>query len=212
MSLTGVRIGLPLLAFVLYWFTAPRAITLEDAGLFQMSCQLGGFAHPPGYPLFAMACQALFLLPVDNPILLGNLISASYAAIAVWLLFEACRLLELDTISSLFAATTYAMFGMFWSQAIIIEVYSLNAMLFMTSLWLCLRYQQRGDLRDWYLLVVIVSLSLTNHWPLVILSGPCLLLILAQQPDSLLTPLRQWYFSLMLLAAGLLPYLWLLQT
>ncbi len=212
MRLTGVRIGLPLLAFVVYWFSAPRTITLEDAGLFQMTCQLGGFGHPPGYPLFALACQALFLLPVDNPILLGNLISAFYAAVAVGLLFEVCRQLGLNLVSSLFAASTYALSGMFWSQAIIIEVYSLNAMLFMASLWLCLRYQQGGSMRDWYALVLVVSLSLANHWPLIILSGPSLLLILLQQPERFLTPLRQWYFSLLLVLAGLSPYLLLLQS
>ena len=37
---------------ILYLFTTPRVVVLEDDGLFLMVAKHLGIAHPPGYPLF----------------------------------------------------------------------------------------------------------------------------------------------------------------
>ena len=59
-------------AFVLYLRTMPRTITLEDAGLFQMVCHIGGISHPPGYPTFTLFCQGLVAISPLPPIISVN--------------------------------------------------------------------------------------------------------------------------------------------
>ncbi|HXK55440.1 MAG TPA: hypothetical protein PLZ16_02230, partial [Gammaproteobacteria bacterium] len=66
----AVVIGISLLLFVA---TMPESITLEDAGMFQMICHLGGIAHPPGYPLFTQLCSRMMMSPTVTA---GNMVSA----------------------------------------------------------------------------------------------------------------------------------------
>ena len=75
------------LALAAYLITMPRLITLEDAGLFQMVCHVGGIGHPPGYPLFTLLCQQLIL---QDSVFSGNLISVMFAVAAVMVFFS-CR-------------------------------------------------------------------------------------------------------------------------
>ena len=76
------------LALAAYLITMPRLITLEDAGLFQMVCHVGGIGHPPGYPLFTLLCQQLTL---QDSVFNGNLISVMFAVGAVMVFFFGCR-------------------------------------------------------------------------------------------------------------------------
>jgi len=212
--LSAARLCIPLLVFALYYLTAPRTITLEDAGLFQLSCELGGFSHPPGYPLFSLLCQGFFLIPTDNPVLMGNLLSSVFAALAVLMLFELCRTLKLSTSESTFAALCYGTSGVFWSQAIIIEVYSLNALLFISACWAALRFNQSENTRYFYLLVLFTGLGLSNHWPLMVLTGPCLILIILGKPQlvfSLAKNIKALVTATIILLFSLSPYLLLWQ-
>ena len=68
------------IAAFLYVSTMPRSITLEDAGLFQMVCHLGGISHPPGYPLFTLLCNQM---TVATSVIAGNLISVVFALLAI---------------------------------------------------------------------------------------------------------------------------------
>jgi len=208
-----LSIGLPLL---LYWLTLPRALTLEDAGLFQMVCHEGGISHPPGYPLFTLACQAFVPLTwFDNPIIPGNLLSAIFAASACGMLFLIAECLGLARIYALIVALAYAASNAFWSQAIIVEVYSLGVLTFLVCFYFGLRFGNDGR-RHWlYCLAFSYGFALSNHWPVVVLSSPAILLVLLQQwprfLDCLKSPLF-WLVSFGLFLLGLTPYLSLLQA
>ena len=77
------------------------------------------------------------------------------------------------TATWLFAASEH-----FWSQAIIAEVYTLNV-LFCFFLYALLLYGIRQPHRTgiWIAAAVVYGLSLTNHWPLMVLSTPGLMLL-----------------------------------
>ncbi|HKI73810.1 MAG TPA: DUF2723 domain-containing protein, partial [Pseudomonadales bacterium] len=116
------RLAPPLAIFVLslatFVLTMPRTITLEDGGLFQMVCHLGGIAHPPGYPLFTVLCRAM----VHSPdVMAGNLVSAVFGALAATVFFEVARLIRNDIAFAWVASLAWAWSATFWSQAIIIE-------------------------------------------------------------------------------------------
>ena len=208
----AAALGLALAALAVYALTMPRAITLEDAGLFQMVCALGGIGHPPGYPLFTVSCQAMGLLPMD-PVLRGNLTSAFFAAGAVGLLFVVARQILGSTRSGALVAVVYMLSDTFWSQAIIIEVYSLAVLMFLMTWLLVMGFVRTGAQRYWYGAAFCAGLGLANHWPLMILSAPALIVSLY--------PVRQAAFAMCLapgrllasiacFGAGLAPYLTLL--
>ncbi|MFN3238502.1 MAG: protein O-mannosyl-transferase family [Pseudomonadales bacterium] len=194
----------------LYLLTMPRLITLEDAGIFQMVCHLGGISHPPGYPLFTGLCQ---LLTFGNGTWSGNLMSVYFALAAVATLYYVVLELTDDSLVALLAAAAYGVTRCLWSQAIIIEVYSLAAFQFLFCWWLLLRFVKTEKTNYWYALCFCAGLSLTNHWPLFVLSSLGFVGLLAYHLQTflrLLTP-RIVFLSLCLLLLGLTPYLYLFQ-
>ena len=209
----GLSIALPL---VLYWLTLPRSLTLEDAGLFQLVCHQGGISHPPGYPLFTLACQGFVALAwFENPIIPGNLLSAIFAAGACGVLFSIVQRLGLGLVTATVAALAYGASNAFWSQAIIIEVYSLGVLTFLVCFYCGLRFSELGDRRWLYCLAFGFGLALSNHWPIIVLSSPAILLVMLSQWQAFLECLKSFYFwliCLVLLLLGLSPYLTLLQT
>ena len=195
------------LTLVTYVSTMPRKITLEDAGLFQMVCNLDGISHPPGYPLFTLLCQQMTLTPT---VVNGNLISALFASLALVVFYRIVLFLTTDRLTALIAAFSYGFSSTFWSQAIIIEVYSLAALLFMLVWWLALRFALVPSWPRWAWLCFAVGLGLSNHWPLMVLSCLGVVVALTTRWQYLISALKSplfWLLSLACVAAGLLPYL-----
>lgn len=199
-----------------YAFTMPKTITLEDAGLFQMICHKGGIGHPPGYPLFILGCQAFVGLPFfDDSVLAANLLSAVFAAVTggclVFLGFELFQ----DRLTAVLIGLGYGLSATFWSQAIIVEVYSLAALLFVLCFWLCLKYQQSARTHYLYLLAFVYGLGLSNHWPLLGLATPALICMLLPRFSELLdvlTSVKALAITGICLLLGLIPYLTLFQA
>jgi len=205
----------PLAAFLIplvaYLATMPPDITFEDAGIFASACWTGGLPHPPGYPLHTLLCvptarlgDLLSMSPAQGAALLSALANAAAAATLAWVFHQHFR----DAPFAVAVALAYA-FGMHsWSQAIIPEVYSLNAFLFAAALALTLRYRQCGRLVFAYAAALAAGLGLSNHWPLFLAAAPACLFLLLAAPGRLLALLRPGPLAICvaLLAAGLLPY------
>ena len=205
-----------LLMLSVYLVTMPQAITLEDAGLFQMICHKGGIGHPPGYPLFILSCQAFVNLPVfEQSVLAGNLMSAVFASAACSVLVIVLSQLQISGLLSISLALVYGLSAAFWSQAIIVEVYSLAVLLFLICFSLSLAYQSSEQVKYLLWLALVYGLALSNHWPLQGLGTLALLAILAPRIESIVR------FSLVptnllaivaLIGLGLTPYLTLFQS
>lgn len=199
-----------LLCLAAYVFTLPRSITLEDAGLFQMVCNLGGISHPPGYPLFTLMCQPFVQLPVfGNSVFAGNFLNALFASTAV-ALFHHIGFRLVNRRFAWVAALGFGLSTTYWSQAIIIEVYVLAVLLFLICLSAALKYMQTGEIKYWYALGLCFGLALSNHWPLTVVSTPALLLLVStryQQLKSQFVRPQFWMFSIASLLLGLSPYL-----
>ncbi len=188
----------------------PRSITLEDVGLFQMVCYNGGLSHPPGYPLFTMLCQGLLLGP---DIYFGHALSAVFAALAVAVFFLVSMNLCGDRQVAWLASLGWSLTTTFWSQAIVIEVYSLAALLFMMNLLLVQWYVMRGEVRLLILAALMFGFQLANHWPLAVLSSPAMLAFVWPARDRLLQHVvrpSNIVGILLALTAGLSPYLYLI--
>ena len=184
---------------------------LEDDSLFLMVGSHLGIAHPPGYPLYTLILYLFMQLPLGGfawgtPAFLGHLSSAVLGALTCGAIYLCARILQPSRLSALVAAGLFGVSEHFWSQAIIAEVYTLNALLFFTCYALIL-YGVRYSARVWPAVAVVYGLSLANHWPLMLLSAPGLLLAA--------WPVRSVILGLwprLLVAFGLsvaLPYIWM---
>jgi Protein O-mannosyl-transferase TMEM260-like len=175
-----------LLAFVLYFRTLAPGLLFGDSAEFQMASWLGGFAHPTGYPLYLLLGNIwTHLLQAGDPAWRMNLLSALFGSLAVGLVYLlALRITALSLrpgewspaaarLAALFAALTFAAMPTFWSQAIITEVYTLNAafvaaVLLGLTTWAA-QPPDRQSNTSLYLTAAIYGLSLTHHRSMLLL-------------------------------------------
>ena len=161
----------------LYIATLPRTVVLEDDGLFLMAGVHLGVAHAPGYPLYTLIVHLFTRLPFGDPAFLGHLSSAVLGALACGAVYCCARLLRAAPAPALTAAWLFGVSEQFWSQAIITEVYTLNALLFFATYALVL-LGARDPRHRWPLSCAAVAwgAGLANHWPLMVLATPGLAL------------------------------------
>jgi tetratricopeptide (TPR) repeat protein len=184
--------------FIGYLSTVAPSVTLEDSGEFLTAMRHLGVPHPPGYPIWTMlAWLWQWIVPVGNIAWRGNLMSAFFGALAIGLagllisksghvmagrvgyLREQADERWLDGLilaSAVAASLMLAFAPVMWSQAIITEVYALNAFFLMLTLALLYRWSFETE-RRWrlYLAAVVWGVSLTSHQTLVLLviAFPC---------------------------------------
>ncbi len=208
-----------LAAFLLYAVTAPREVAFEDDGLFLMVLDGWGVSHPPGHPLYALLGSSFYhLLPSGlPPALRGHLFSALCAALACSAVYAVVIQLVRFRLAGVLAGLALAVSDAFWSQAIIAEVYALNAAIYFVLLAMCLRYAsyathhpaeldqagRRMHLRLYCAIAFVFGLGLSNHWPLLGLGSIGLLLLVLSQWRTLL---RRLPLGAVCLALGLVPY------
>jgi len=193
--------------FGLYAYSAPRTVTLEDDGLFIMSSYFLGIDHPPGYPLLTLLGKLFTLLPVGSIALRVHLLSAFFGALTCVALWLVVRALVADAVSAYTGAVLYGLSATFWSQAIIAETYTLNTFFFFCLFYLALVFLATKNLRVLYVFAGVFGLSLANHWPLMLLSTPCLvLLLLPARREVLRASPRMLAIAFV---ACVLPYLWM---
>jgi hypothetical protein len=186
--------------FALYAASAPRTVALEDDGLFVLASYYLGVAHPPGYPLFTLFGKLATLVPIGSVAYRVHLLSALLGALSCALAWLCARVLAPGRLSAYLAAFALGVSPVFWSQAIIAEVYTLNTLFFLLLTLLALR---SGSL-PW--MAFIFGSSLANHWPLMLLAAPAFAVLLWPRRSEML---RRLPLLAALAALGLLPYLWM---
>jgi hypothetical protein len=192
----------------LYVLTLPRTVVLEDDGLFLMAAEHLGIAHPPGYPLFTGISHLFMQLPFGTGAFRGHLSSAVLGALACGSLYGCARVLGISCGSALAGAWAFGASEHFWSQAIIAEVYTLNALLFFVTYLLILKALQQPDTRRWWWgAAVAYGLSLANHYPLMALAFPGLVVLALPAWRVALRRLPELLACSLLSAA--LPYAWM---
>jgi len=195
----------------LYGISMAPTVVLEDDGLFLMVTKHLGIAHPPGYPLYTILGHLFMALP-GNPAVLGHLFSGLAMAGACVLVYICARLLAAAPWPALAAAWLFGCAEHVWSQAIIAEVYGLNALLFFAIYALLLLAGQRAaqgrSARScWQWAAVLFGLALANHWPLMVLASPGLLVAVLPAWRTLVPGLPS--LAGLSLVSTALPYGWL---
>ncbi len=209
-----VGAGVALFVFVLYLRTlAPTVLPYDspdllDVPMLQMQVCVLGITHPTGYPSYLMLSHLLTYLPFGDCAYRANLASAVYAALAVLVVFAAGYLLSRRVAAAAAAALAFGLGGTLWSQAVMAEVYTLNALLVALTLLALLLWRERR--RDRYLLLsaFLAGFSMTNHLTSGLLL-PASLLFVALVDRRKLVDARLVLKGAGLFLLGLAPYLYL---
>jgi tetratricopeptide (TPR) repeat protein len=182
-----------LVAFAGYLYTLAPSVTLEDSGEFLTAANHLGVPHPPGYPIWTI-CAWIWqhIIPFGNIAWRINLMSAFFSALAAGLITLltsksghvmavkvgflqklANRQLEdfIILVSSVAAGLLIALSPVMWSQAVIAEVYGLNAFCLAGTLVVLYRWSFEPE-RRWrlYLAAFVWGVGLTAHQTLVLLT------------------------------------------
>jgi len=192
--------------FVVYFWSAPRTVVLEDDGIFILAAYFNGIAHPPGYPLYTLLGHLATYLPFGSVAFRVHLLSAFLGALACGCLWWFSRLIMPGKLFAYTASFAYGLSNIFWSQAIIAEVYVLNVLLFLLLLILVINYNVKQSRSLLLITAFVYGLALSNHWPLIILSTPMLICILWPARRQLI---RHFPVAIPFILLGLSPYLWM---
>ncbi len=210
-------------ALFAYLLTLQRTIGRADTFEFQVTAPVLGVAHPTGYPLYIILGKIFSLLPLGKMATRVNSVSLLAATATVVLLFFVFRrVLKVDRYIAVLGALAFGFSPVFWSQAVVAEIYALHNVFVIAImgllLWLVGRpsadtenNDQTDDKDDEIaprimLLFGLIGLSLTNHLTTVLLlPGVALAIYLAKPKLSR----RQWLAAAGLLIGGLLLYIYI---
>ncbi len=208
-------------SFALYLTTLAPTLLMADGAEFQFACYLLGIAHPTGYPLYLiLGWLWSHLLPLGDAAFRINLLSAVFAALATGLMYPLILHILRLTIKTLprpllrttavIATLALALSRTFWSQAVRAEVYALNSLFVVATLYLLLRWHSQGPQspRTLYVLAFVYGLSLTHHRTMILLLPACVLFIWLID-RSALTNLKSLGKLLILILAPQLLYLYI---
>lgn len=177
-----------LLSFIVYALTMTPEICAGDSGELTTAIYNLGAAHPPGYPLYTMLGKVFTYVPIGSVAFRVNLLSVFFGALTIPFLYllimrlmhrgAAEALVLRDRIISFGAAMAFAFSSTMWSQAVIAEVYTLNAVFAPMLLLAVLIWQEEvhasiargrptlGE-RLFLLIALLLGMSFTNHLLLV---------------------------------------------
>ena len=158
----GVPSLLSLVTFGVYPATLAPGLTWShegaDGGDLITAAYTLGIPHPTGYPLYTLLGRLFSLLPVGNVAYRLHLMSATCAALTAFVFYAWVRgwlrralpsLPELPcTVASTAASLLLAFSRLLWSQALIAEVYALNALAVTSVLYLLWRWESAPEGSD----------------------------------------------------------------
>ena len=181
--------------FMVYLQTMAPALTWanygSDGGDLITAVAIGGIAHPTGYPTYLLLARTFQLLPIGNLAYRTNLMSAvalTLAAVFVYaLVVRSLPRFKItpNWIPGLIAAFTFGLTPVAWSQAVITEVYTLQALFVALILYLVTYSPQSTNAQKRLdrLRGGIMGLALGNHITVVFII-PLGLLVAALEKSS----------------------------
>lgn len=192
------------LAFVGYWWTLAPDLTLEDSGELAVASMYAGVPHPPGYPVWTIYTWVFTkIIPISNIAYRVGLSSAFAAALACGLvglmvsrgssmimegiaeLKEIPRNWEngICVVSGFVAGLLIGFNGFMWSQAVIVEVYTLSVLSLAGVLACLMRWIYAPHQRRYlYMAFFWFGICFNNHQSLLVIALGLEAAIVAAQP------------------------------
>ena len=212
--------------FIGYFYTLAPDVTLEDSGELAVASYYAGVPHPPGYPVWTIYTWIFtWLFPFSNVAWRVGLSSAVAGAFACGLvglmvsrgssmLMEGIGTLKdveakyehwINLVAGFVAGMLLGFNGFMWSQAVIVEVYTLSVLSLVLVLFFLLRWMYAPQQRKYlYWAAFMFGICLNNHQTLVVAAMGIEILVLAVQPRlgrNLLIVNTVVYFAVLVLRA-----------
>nr|HPO39052.1 DUF2723 domain-containing protein [Kiritimatiellia bacterium] len=194
-----------LVSFLVYFITLGPSVTLEDSGELAVAGDHLGVPHPPGYPIWTM-CAYVFVRLFSwvtyqgqpTPAWSISLMSAVFAALAAGFTamlitrsasdmlrdahdgeedFDLAQSNVLCWTGGVGGSLVFAFSPVMWSQATIVEVYTLNAFFLMWIFLLTYRWMRRPSDKILWLTAFVFGLGLTNYQVLLLAALPLVVMI-----------------------------------
>lgn len=194
----------------LYLATASPFFLGSDSGLFAVIFADGGYAHPPGYPLYSLYLRAMSWLPAQSAAHGASLATALIGAGAVAVLYDAARRWGLSRLASLFGALCFGLASHVWVYHTQPEVFALNHLLAAGIFWFAAPRSPATGLGRVAALGFLAGLGLAHHHPIVLIAPVGLWGVYTGLRESDSNPLLTLGAGIAALAAGLTPYAYLL--
>ncbi len=189
-----------IISMFVYFLTLGPSVTLEDAGELAVAGDHLGVPHPPGYPIWTM-CAWVFTRVFDWVTFRGQptpawsiaLMSAFFAALAAgitaMLITRSVSDMMRDAhdadpdykqsendwlcwVGGVSGSLVFAFSPVMWSQATIVEVYTLNAFFLMWIFLLTYRWMRKPSTRILWLTAFVFGLGMTNYQVLLLAALP----------------------------------------
>ncbi|MAD22574.1 MAG: hypothetical protein CMO44_00180 [Verrucomicrobiales bacterium] len=179
-----------LISLIGYCLTISPDLTLEDSGELAVASMYAGVPHPPGYPVWTIYTWIFTkLVPISNiafRVALSSAIAAAFSSGLLALLTSraSSRIVEsiewfngietelvnrLALVSGCVAGLMLAFSGFMWSQAVIVEVYTLSVLSLMGVLCCLYRWtQDTKRTRYLYWSFFWFGICLCNHQTLIV--------------------------------------------
>ncbi len=134
-----------------------------DSSKFQFVGKIRGLPHPTGFPLYLAINRLVSQLPVGTLAARVSFISAACGAATLALVSLLVSLLTGWTLAGLLSAGLLGTIPLFWSSALIPEVYTLNTLLLTAALLFLAAWLRRPRRRFLYLSWAFFCAGLGNH-------------------------------------------------
>lgn len=183
------------------------AVSYWDTGESQTVPWIFGIAHPTGFPAFTIAAGIFaHVFAIGSVAWRVALFSAIAMSLASWAIFRLLRELHCDTWIALGAAWTFAFGEIVWTRGTRAEVHALAVCFAALTLYLAVRWYERGDVRAFARGALCWGLAIATH-PIAGLLAPALLVILCARVRNI--RLRSFAAALLALIAGTALYAYL---
>ncbi len=205
-----------------YLFTIAPDLTLEDSGELAVGSMYAGVPHPPGYPVWTIYTWLFTkILPFSNiawRVSVSSAVAAAFSAGFIALLVSRGaslmleglpQLKEMDwkwekpicLVSGFVAGLLIGFNGYIWSQAVIVEVYTLAVLSLVGVLASLMRWTWAPHQRRWlYLGFFLFGICLCNHQTLFVAAlGLEIVVVMADRQvgrDMLLCNVAAWLLGL----------------
>ncbi len=183
--------GVGILALVLYLSTlAPTVLyytaEMKDAPVLPVAAYVLGISHPTGYPTYTILTHLFTYLPVGDVGYRVNLASAVFGSFTVAALYFVGVRLSNSVVAGIVAALAFGVSPLFWSQAVIAEIYTLHVLFLATALLILLVWREKRE--DKYLLLVagVIGLAMTHNLTSGLLLPSAAAFVLLVEPRKIL--------------------------
>ena len=178
---------LGLFSLTLYRLTLLPGLLPGDSGEFQTLAYLLGIAHTTGYPVYILLARLFTFLPFGEIAFRVNLFSAFMGGVTVAFVFLSARLLSGSRWAAALGALALAVSPIFWSQAIMAEVYTSGSAFVAMLLFCMLLYDNQRAAhpitggRALFAAGLLGGLSLGVHGTVILMAPAILFLLLVRR-------------------------------